>query len=166
MNGPHSLRCYDYVNQPYNRVRDALRKDAAAIFRRATTNAVERTNAVGAQLHVHVGVLDVAADIALEVGEPKEVQLEQIEPATEFPVSPRPPCTTSWWRSRIGFAASSQTQPRNKRAREPSTPAAGSALPPFRQRKMHNARSVFQRFTWPTRCLMRAAGGATDPSRR
>ena len=33
------IRCYDYVNHPYDRVRDALSGDAGALFRAATRAA-------------------------------------------------------------------------------------------------------------------------------
>ena len=63
-----TLRCYDYVNQPFAQVRVALRRDAVGIFTRATTSAAEREQALHVQLHVHVGVLDVATDVQVGVG--------------------------------------------------------------------------------------------------
>jgi hypothetical protein len=39
MSSGREIRCYDYVNHPYAQVRDALNKDALAIFQAATTAA-------------------------------------------------------------------------------------------------------------------------------
>jgi len=68
MTSQHTLRCYDYVNQPFERVQNALRNDAAGIFKAATSSAGERVSALGAQLRVRVGVLEVATQVRIEVG--------------------------------------------------------------------------------------------------
>ena len=46
------IRCYDYVNHPYERVRDALLHDAVAIFQSATKSAVSRAQSVATELRV------------------------------------------------------------------------------------------------------------------
>ncbi|HKU42148.1 MAG TPA: hypothetical protein VJR89_28510 [Polyangiales bacterium] len=66
------LRCYDYVNQPFPRVQEALRKDVAGILRRATTGAAERERDIAAQLHVRLGAIDVAADVSIMIGPVEE----------------------------------------------------------------------------------------------
>ena len=38
------LRCYDYVNQPYEQVRDALKAHAVDLFHDATTLAASRAH--------------------------------------------------------------------------------------------------------------------------
>jgi len=43
---PREIRSYDYVNHPYQRVRDALQKDAPAVFQSATKSAVSRAQSV------------------------------------------------------------------------------------------------------------------------
>ena len=63
-----TLRSYDYVNHSYATVRDALRRDARGIFQRATTVTADRADSLTAQLHARIGPLDVAAEIALELG--------------------------------------------------------------------------------------------------
>lgn len=68
MQKTHELRCYDYVNQPYAAVRDALRGDPQGLFNRATTHAASRARSVVASLHVELGSLDLAADVVIEVG--------------------------------------------------------------------------------------------------
>lgn len=69
------VRCYDYVNHPYERVRDALRSNALAVFQSATKSAVSRAESVAAELHVGMGGLAVKADINVRVtsvGEKKD----------------------------------------------------------------------------------------------
>jgi len=57
------IRFYDYVNHPYERVRDALRHGAVAVFRSATMSAVSRARSVAAELHVDIGGIGVKAEI-------------------------------------------------------------------------------------------------------
>jgi hypothetical protein len=68
MKNERVLRCYDYVNHPYAQVQGALRRDAMGIFKRATTSAAEREHAIGVQLRVRVGILEVATDVRVEIG--------------------------------------------------------------------------------------------------
>jgi hypothetical protein len=62
------LRCYSYVSQPFAQVHGALSRDAAGIFKRATTVAAEREYALSVQLRVRVGMISVATDVKVEVG--------------------------------------------------------------------------------------------------
>jgi hypothetical protein len=64
---PREIRCYDYVNYPYERVRDALRNDALTVFQSATKSAVSRAQSVAAELHVDIGGVGVKADINVVV---------------------------------------------------------------------------------------------------
>jgi hypothetical protein len=66
------IRCYDYVNHPYERVRDALRQDALTVFQAATKSAVSRARSIAAELHVDVGGIGVKADIEVCVKHVKE----------------------------------------------------------------------------------------------
>lgn len=61
------LNCYEYVTVPYDKVRDALREDAAGLFQRATMAAARRAEAIVATLHVSVGALDINADVEIRV---------------------------------------------------------------------------------------------------
>ena len=74
-----SVRCYDYVNQPYPRVRDALMANPHYVFRHATSAAT----AHAARLHVHVGVLDIGADVEIEITG-VEQDIAYNEPATRL----------------------------------------------------------------------------------
>jgi hypothetical protein len=66
------IRSFDYVNQPYETVRDVLRKDAAAIFRSATQVAEARTGELVASLSVEVKGFELAKEIAIRIGEVQE----------------------------------------------------------------------------------------------
>ncbi len=66
------IRSFDYVNHPYSAVRDALVKDPAGVLRAATNAAASRARAVAAALHVNIGPLDIAAEIAVTVGKISE----------------------------------------------------------------------------------------------
>jgi len=66
------IRCYDYVNHPYDRVRDALREDAMAVFRGATKAAESRAQSVAAELRVDVGGIVIGADILISVNRIEE----------------------------------------------------------------------------------------------
>jgi hypothetical protein len=61
------IRCYDYVNHPYARVRDALSKDAPALFQAATKAASSRAQSVASELRVDIGGIGVEADIKISV---------------------------------------------------------------------------------------------------
>jgi hypothetical protein len=42
MSKGREIHCYDYVNHPYEQVRDALSKDAPAVFQSATRAVVDK----------------------------------------------------------------------------------------------------------------------------
>lgn len=61
------IRSYDYVNRPYERVRDALRENALAVFQSATKAAASRAQSIAAELHVDFGGIGVKTDIHISV---------------------------------------------------------------------------------------------------
>ena len=67
MSKGREIRCYDYVNHPYERVRDALKHDALAVFQSATKAAASRAQSIAAELHVDVGGIGVKTDIKISV---------------------------------------------------------------------------------------------------
>jgi hypothetical protein len=67
MSTGRQIRSYDYVNHPYDRVRDTLQQNAAAVFRDATRAAASRAESVAAELHVDFAGLGVKADINIVV---------------------------------------------------------------------------------------------------
>lgn len=72
MSQGREIRSYDYVNHSYASVRDALKADAAGVFRKATKAAASRVESVAAELHVNIGGLDVGTEIAVSVGDIEE----------------------------------------------------------------------------------------------
>jgi hypothetical protein len=78
-----TIHKYDYVNQPYAQVRDALTRDALAVFRAATKSASTRAHDVAAALRVQVAGLAIEKDIVITV---KRVD-EQRSPALETMVT-------------------------------------------------------------------------------
>ena len=67
MSKKREIRCYDYVNHPYECVRDALKQNALAVFQLATKAAASRAQSVAAELHVDIGAVAVKADIAISI---------------------------------------------------------------------------------------------------
>ena len=70
------IRSYDYVNHPYERVRDALRRDALMVFQSATKAAASRAQSVAAELHVDMGGIGVKADVRISVKNVEERVLD------------------------------------------------------------------------------------------
>src|SRR6201997_5737786 len=61
------IRSYDYVNRPYERVRDALTQNALTGFQSATKAAASRAQSGAAELHVDFGGIGVKTDINIFV---------------------------------------------------------------------------------------------------
>jgi len=75
------IRCYDYVNHPYDRVSDALRQNALGVFQSATKAAASRAQSVAAELHIDIGGVGVKTDIRISVKDIQEID------ATSSPVT-------------------------------------------------------------------------------
>jgi hypothetical protein len=67
MSKGREIRCFDYVNHPYERVRDALKDNALTVFQTATRAAASRAQSVAAELHVDFGGIGVKTDINISV---------------------------------------------------------------------------------------------------
>jgi hypothetical protein len=61
------IHSYDYVNRPYERVRDALKQNALLVFQSATKAAASRAQSVAAELHVDFAGMGVKTDINISV---------------------------------------------------------------------------------------------------
>jgi len=73
MSEPRTLRCYEYVSRPYERVREALLADTS-VFADATREAGARADALVTTLHAPVGVFDLGAEVAIQIhGDPEDV---------------------------------------------------------------------------------------------
>jgi hypothetical protein len=77
------IRCYDYVNHPYARVRDVLMQNAVTVFQSATKNAASRAQSVAAELHIDFGGIGVTTDIKISV---KSVA-ERVSQANSIPTT-------------------------------------------------------------------------------
>lgn len=85
MSKGREIRFYDYVNHPYERVRDALRQNALSVFQSATKAAASRAQTVAAELHVDVGGIGVKTDIKISVKNVEEKVREALPaPATRL----------------------------------------------------------------------------------
>src|ERR1700687_3458047 len=82
MSTGREIRSYDYVNRPYERVRDALRQNALTVFQSATKAAASRAQSIAAELHVDFGGIGVKTDINISV---KNIIEEKIVDATSTP---------------------------------------------------------------------------------
>ncbi len=67
MSTGRQIRSYDYVNHPYERVRDTLKQNAVAVFQSATMAAASRAESVAAELRVDFAGVGVKADIKIVV---------------------------------------------------------------------------------------------------
>jgi hypothetical protein len=67
MSTRREIRSYDYVNHPYERVRNALSQNALAVFQSATKAAASRAQSVAAELQVDFGGIGVKTDIKIFV---------------------------------------------------------------------------------------------------
>lgn len=61
------IRCYDYVNHPYEQVRDALSKDPLRVFQSATNAAASRARSIASELRVEAGGIALQADINISI---------------------------------------------------------------------------------------------------
>jgi hypothetical protein len=81
------IRSYDYVNHPYAQVRDALIKDAPAVFQAATKAASSRAESVASQLRVDIGGIGVEAEVRISVNTIEEKVSEAMSvPITKLQV--------------------------------------------------------------------------------
>jgi len=61
------IRFYNYVNHPYQEVRDALTGDAIAVFKNATSAAASRAESLAAALRVNIGGIEVGTEVDIQV---------------------------------------------------------------------------------------------------
>jgi hypothetical protein len=86
MSKGREIRCYDYVNHPYQKVRDALCHDPAAVFQAATAGAASRAESVAANLRVNIAGIEVGKEIAITVGNISEEGVTTTSPKTTIPL--------------------------------------------------------------------------------
>ncbi|MGE0792520.1 MAG: hypothetical protein AB7S26_43015 [Sandaracinaceae bacterium] len=62
-----SVRAFDYVNHPYERVRDAVRAEPLALFARATKAAAARSEDVATALSVDLAGIEISRDVDIQI---------------------------------------------------------------------------------------------------
>jgi hypothetical protein len=82
MSTGREIRSYDYVNRPYERVRDALRQNALTVFQSATNAAASRAQSIAAELHVDFGGIGIKTDINISVSNFEEKVVDPISTPT------------------------------------------------------------------------------------
>ena len=65
------IRSYDYVNQPFEKVRDVLCADPLSVFQAATKTAAARANSLASELRIDLAGIQLGADISISVKETK-----------------------------------------------------------------------------------------------
>jgi hypothetical protein len=68
----NEIHCYDYVNHPYQEVRDALTSDANTVFSHATRSASARARSVASELRVNIVGIELGTDVLISVKSSEE----------------------------------------------------------------------------------------------
>jgi len=85
MSKGREIHCYDYVNHPYEQVRDALNKNALTVFQSATKAAASRARSIASELRIDIGGIGVEADIRISVKNIEEKPSEAMsDPASRL----------------------------------------------------------------------------------
>jgi hypothetical protein len=63
---------YDYVNKPYQEVRDQLVANGTDIFRKATKTAASQIGSLASELHVNLVGFELSADITIKLNSVRE----------------------------------------------------------------------------------------------
>ena len=66
------LRCYAYVNRPFEEVSKRLHDRTDDLFPKATSTAAARAGEVAGNLRVKAGAIDVGVDVSIHVGTVRE----------------------------------------------------------------------------------------------
>jgi hypothetical protein len=67
MSEPRKLRSYQYVNRPYERVRELLHREPLKLLQRATTSAAARASTLMANLRLQVAGFEIGVDVRVLV---------------------------------------------------------------------------------------------------
>jgi hypothetical protein len=67
MSQSRTLRCYEYVNRPYEAVRGLLRRSPLEFLGRATTSAAARSNDLAGRLKIELGGIELGVEVTIHV---------------------------------------------------------------------------------------------------
>ena len=76
------IRVFDYVNHPYEEVRNVLSSHASTVFSNATKVAALRAKDVASELHIKVAGIEIGTDISISVSAIKDHPKKTKKPAT------------------------------------------------------------------------------------
>jgi hypothetical protein len=79
-----AISVYDYVNHPYQAVRDKLTKDALGVFRNSTKIAAMRAKTVASELHIHMAGIEIGTEIDISVKSVEERSTALSAPVTRI----------------------------------------------------------------------------------
>ncbi len=72
---PRTVRCYEYVNRPYERVRAVIHRDPLKLLQRATTSAAARATSLIASLRVQVAGIEIGVDVRVLVRRVRDLEM-------------------------------------------------------------------------------------------
>lgn len=81
-----NVRAFEYLNQPYERVRHILRTDASAILGTASHAAASRTGELAASLSVDIKGIEVSKDVRITIGAIRDEEGPRRSPITHVPL--------------------------------------------------------------------------------
>ena len=74
MSNRTSIRCYDYVNRPYDQVCTALLSKSNSVFHEATKSAETRAEHVAAGLHVKIAGVEIGKEILVRINSYTDIE--------------------------------------------------------------------------------------------
>lgn len=72
---PRTLRCYEYVDRPYESVREVMHREPLKLLQRATTSAAARATSLIANLRVQVGGIEIGVDVRVLVRRVRDLEM-------------------------------------------------------------------------------------------
>jgi hypothetical protein len=91
----HELHCYDYVNQDYPSVREALLADPQTIFHAATARGAN--DAAKSELRVTIGAVELAAEIEIDIASTWPSRSPLGKPALAITMAWKSPRRPGWF---------------------------------------------------------------------
>jgi hypothetical protein len=67
MSQPRSVRCYEYVNRPYDAVRSLLHSRLVELLGRATNSAAARTNELAGRMKIELRGIELGVQVTIHV---------------------------------------------------------------------------------------------------
>jgi hypothetical protein len=80
MSDGKAIRVYDYINHPYQKVRERLEDHANDVFRSATKIAALRAKSVASELHVNIAGIEVGTDIDIKINSVENIERTSASP--------------------------------------------------------------------------------------